>query len=462
MVPDNSLDGVLIDVTGGDSASPAKKPRARAPKAKSPADSKAKGAKTVRDGAAGKPKGRKKKIEVLQELVSEELPRGPSFPFDLNRVLALGSQCGLPTDRATRDELASQHGMLPSLDARHQTATDRASAKGATAESAMMAASAQADCSANRLAYSNSRSWGRDCAQEQQASAPPASSQEVPLSELSLRDRLQKVQCLLQQAGLSPAEAILGLSNPDALGAANASFAVRSPLSPGGTDVVFDGHVGSSDRTHDPDQAGAGMRIGSDCSPVPSLAHGITYDDLINLISPTPAPSAQALHVGTDDDNPLRPPTSTPQLSPHALDPPSQCIDTPVFASSPLAVVSHALLQQQQQDENDVESVDGPVNSDKVGKNSSDSLQQETPLQGKASCPQQGQSAALPAASPAASPMVAEPPCDGVSHGVQPSASCLQSPGSSAGEVSQHGKKKRSRSAITGLRLHCGRSSDLL
>ena len=468
----NSSDGILIDMTGAGSASPAKK--ARAPKAKSPADSKAKGARTVKDGAAGKPTGRKKQTEALKELAPEELPRGHSFPFDIDRVLALGSQCGLPTDRATRDELAGQHGVLHSPHARHQTAVDRASAvpsaKGATAESVMSTAAAQADCSANSPAYSNSRLWGCGCPQEQQASIGPASSQEVPLSELSLRDRLQKVQCLLQQAGLSPAEAMLGLTNPDALDAANASPVVRRFPGPGHADDLFHGHVGSHDPTHDPVQAGAGMHIGSDRSPVPNLAHGVTYDDLINLISPTPGPSPQASDAGTDNSISPRAPLLASQLSSVIGDPPSQCDDMLGYAISPLAVImtNHALSQQQQQeqqqqDECVAQSADGPVGSGKVGQHSLDSTQQEPPLQGKATCFQQGQSAASPRVSPAASPMVAEQSCDGIqlTQGLQSSASCQQSPGSSADEVSQHGKK-RSRSATTCPCMHRRHSSDLL
>ena len=474
--PVNCLDGVLIDMTGADSASPAKKPKARAPKAKSPADSKAKGTKTVKDGAAGKLKGRTKKTEALEALAPEELPRGPSFPFDINRVLALGRQCGLPTESAARDELAGQHGVLHSLDAGCQTAVESASAvpsaKGGTADSVMSTASAQADCFANSLAYSNSRMWGCDCAEEQQASVGPASSQEVPLSELSLRERLQKVQCLLQQAGLSPAEAMLGLglTNPDALDAANASPAVRGRHVSGEGSDLFHAHVGCQSSTHGPDQAGAGMHIGLDCSPVPNLAHGVTYDDLINLISPTPGPSPQASDAGTDNSIPPRPRLLAPQLGPLKVDPPSQCNDMLVCASSPLALISHVLLQQQEQQQHDecvVKSANGPISSGKVGQNSLDSTEQEPPLQGKATCFQQGQSAASPraspAASPATSPTVAEQPCDGLqlTHGVQSSASCQQSPGSSVDEVSQHGKK-RSRSATTCPFMHRMRSSDLL
>lgn len=454
MLPATS-DSVMIDMTGADLASPAKKSKTRAPKAKSPADSKAKGAKPAQDGAAGKLKGRKKKTEALEELPPEELPRGPSFPFDINRVLALGSRCGLPTDRAARDELAGQHGVVHSLDARQQTATDIASAiPSATAESVMTTASVQAGCSASSRARSNNNSWGCDCAPELQASAGPASSQKAPLSALSLRDRLQKVQCLPQQAGLSPAEAMLGLTNPDALDAANASPAVKH-VGRGDTDDLIHNHVGSHDPTDDADQSCAGMHMGSDCSPMPNLAHGITYDDLINLISPTGGPSPQASDAGTDNSTPLRAPLLDPQLHALKVNPCSRCADTPVYAASAPAFISHALSQQQQQDENVVESGDCPGSFDKVGANSLDSFQQQQPLQGKASCSQGGQSAAVP--------MKAEQACDGLplAHGVPSGASCQPSPGSSADEMSQHGKK-RSRSATFCLVMHCGCSSDLL
>ena len=274
----------------------------------------------------------------------------------------------------------------------------------------------------------------------------PASSQETPVSELSLHDRLQKVQCLLQQAGLSPAEAMLGLTNPDVLDAANASPAFRRPLGSGDTDDLFHGHMGNHDSTHDAD---AGMHIGPDCSPVPNLTHGVAYDDLIILISPTPGPSVQASDIATDNSLPSPAPLSASQLSPLKVDPPSQCNDILVYATSPPALVSHALLQeqqqqQQQQDEYLVGSTDAPTGSGKDIQNSYDSFKEEPVHQSEALRFQQQQAVALPAASS----MVAGQACDGVhlSHGGQPSASCQQSPASSADEVSQHGRK-RSRSA---------------
>lgn len=457
--PATSSDPNLIDMTGADPASPAKKPKAAAPKAKAPAKSQAKSAKTLKEGAEGKPKGRKKKTEALEELVPEgALLRGPSFPFDIHRVLALGSQCGLPTDQATRDELSGQHGMLRMPRACQKTAADPGSAIptaiGATAVSAS-SASAQADCWADNHACSDGRLCGSECAEQLQALAGSAGAQEVPLSELSLRDRLQKVQCLLRQAGLSPAEAMLGLASPDALDNAEASDAVRHTVSPTGTDGLFHGHVGSADPMQEADQDGSGTHTGSDRSPVPSLACGVTYDEcLINLISPTLGPSPQASHAGTDAGSPLGLPLSAPQLSPIELDSPSQSNCLPVCAASSLALVSHALLQQQQQQQGEHAGTpaDDPVSCGRVCQNSLHSSQQELLLPSETPCFQQDASGVLPAASPAALPAVAEQCCDvlQLSHGMQSSASCQQSPRSSMDEVSQHGRK-RSRLATSCL-----------
>ena len=246
----------------------------------------------------------------------------------------------------------------------------------------------------------------------------------------------------------------LGLTNPDALDAANASPAVKH-VGRGDIDDLIHNHVGSHDPTDDADQSCAGMYMGLDCSPMPNLAHGIIYDDLINLISPTGGPSPQASDAGTDNSTPLRAPLLDPQLHALKVNPRSRCADTPVYAASAPAFISHALSQQQQQDENVVESGDCPGSFDKVGVKSLDSFQQQQPLQGKASCSQGGQSAAVP--------MKAEQACDGLplAHGVPSGASCQPSPGSSADEMSQHGKK-RSRSATFCLVVHCGCSSDPL
>ena len=397
-----------------------------------------------------KPKARKKNAEALDALVPEECPKGPSFPFDINRVLALGSRCGLPTDQAARDQLAGQHGVLHSLDVLQQAVTDRAlpSASDRTAE-VEWSAPVHAGCPSISHTYGDNRCMDSDCAQEQHVSVGVGRTQEAPLSELSLRDRLHKVRCLLQQAGLSPAEAILGLANSDAADPANASTCVRR-LSPDSTHNSSHGHIGGEeDITYDPDRAAAGAHIGSASSPVPNLARGVTYEELISLISPTPGPVAQASDAAAGAGTPPQAPIFAPELSPPELDPPSPSDHTPTYATSPLPLFSHSLFQQQQQQQqNDcfVESAGSPVSPRKVGQSSLDSSRQELELQSGASDSHQDQ--------PADSLTIAEQHCDEppLIHCVQLSASCQQSPGSSADEVSQHGKK-RSRSATVNLPL---------
>ncbi|KAL3161568.1 hypothetical protein ABBQ32_010433 [Trebouxia sp. C0010 RCD-2024] len=455
-----STDTALIDMTGSELPSPAKKARGRPPKAKSPADSQAKKGKALKAGLESKPKGRKKKSEALEALVPEELPKGPSFPFDINRVLSLGSQCGLPMDRAARDELAAQYGVLHSLDASHITVSDTldamTSASGGTAEF-VGPASALSEPLCNSHEDSKHRCMDNGYAGQQQAWSD--TKQEVPLSELSLRDRLQKVHCLLQQAGLSPAEAMMGLANPDAnpnaVHTAKASAAVTCH-SPTSMDDLSQDHPGSHDLIHSPGRNGPGMHTGSDKSPVRELACGVTYDELISLISPTPGPSPQASVMATDAGSPLRIPLVAPQLSPS--NPPSQEHRTSVFVTSPLALVSHNLFQQQQQRRQDdqlVESIDSPGTACRSRQDSLRSFpEQELVSESQVPSPQQGLcfGTALPTETELCLDL--RQPTGG--DGVQSSASCQQSPGSSAGEVSQHGKK-RSRSLPRGRKQVAGK-----
>lgn len=440
-----STDSTLIDMTGSELPFPAKKARGRPPKAKSPADSQAKQGKASKAGVESKPRGRKKKSECLEALVPEELPKGPSFPFDINRVLALGSQCGLPMDRAARDELAAQYGVLHSPDASLTSVSGTPNAmtyaNGGTAE-LVGSGAAPGDLLCNGCEGSQNRFLDNGHAGQRQAWS--IAKQEVPLSELSLRDRLQKVHRLLQQAGLSPAEAMMGLADPDALQSARASASVTSH-NPHSMDDLSQHRPGSHDLIHSPGQDGAGMHIGLDSSPVRELASGVTYAELISLISPTPAPSPQASVMATDAGSPLRNPLLAPQLTPS--DPPSQRHRTHVFGASPLALVSHDLFQQQQQQQQDDQSVES-IDLGSPCKSRQDSLhsfqEQEPVSPSEVPNPQQGLyfGTALPTG--------AEQGLDGgqPTHGdgAQPSASCQQSPGSSAGDVSQHGKK-RSRSA---------------
>lgn len=427
----------LIDMTDdAEIASPAKKATARAPKAPKAAGSavearKPRAAAAV-EGQEAKPKGRKKKAEPLQELAPAQVLKGPSFPFDVDHVLALGSRCGLPADRAARDQLSAQHGTLPVLASHHQMpsgCTGNGLASGQAIEPA------NADCDNIRQVVQDVELL---CASP---AAGPDSTPAVPQSELPLRDRLQNVRHLLHEAGLSPSEAMLSLSSLAADDAAKASGAIICLTASNNTADPACGHMSGADSVG---QSDIDMHHSSDRMPVPDLAGGRTYDEVISLISPTPKSVRTALDRRIDEDSPLQPPFLTPQPGCPGGSPPSQLHPSLVNAISPLALGSQCLLQhnaRQSQQQQDGSSAQLAYSLESVGQSTqdrSDALQQQ---QHVTICSEVSESWKN---TEAGSAVAAEQRKAGseVDQSMHGSAGCHQSPVSSPSDASQHGKKR--------------------
>ena len=270
-------------------------------------------------GKAVKPKGRKQKAETVKELESAELPKGPAFAFEIEHVLALGSRCGLPMDKATRDKMSVQHhkeirwkqqqaqsalldsGEAPEI-SNQSIALDNTAQTGPSARTA-------APQVAFSGAYHPSRDSGMTSAAQQERW--PQESPPVADAELPLRDRLRKIQRLLLQAGLSPAQVLLAASTASHSKAAASTQDASSRLPAASTGDAAAGlskQQQQQDDTIDLSDAdlssiqlshGAGSSTeaagGSQSVSTPMWSHGVTYDEMICLVSPSPVPLHQQL-----------------------------------------------------------------------------------------------------------------------------------------------------------------------
>lgn len=324
-------------------ASPAKKPKRRAPKATAATaaqaassaaagaaaeiDSKAKAAKPSPKGKAVKPKGRKKAAEAPEQFEPAELLKGPAFAFEVDHVLALGSRCGLPTDRAARDAMSAQH----QTDWRQQEPQDSLSETYRAQETANTphpAASGGNIYTSRGEVTTKSMPHGEAC----------SPSPTVPVAELPLRDRLHKIQQLLLQAGLSPAQALLvahTASNSDPAATATAvhqgvtaASEVRSVRQQSADIATIDLRDADLALTRQQSDSSASTAAASPQDVTkPAWSHGVTYDELICLVSPSPAAPHQRLHASQhaesppllSDPQPLPASTLDSPQSPHAM-----------------------------------------------------------------------------------------------------------------------------------------------
>jgi len=463
--PDSTLapfaNSPLAEPANPSLASPAKKPRGRPSKsaaAAAAAQSASVATATAPSAEAGtetaalqaspkgkgvKPKGRKKKAEPVKELEAAELPKGPAFAFEIDHVLALGSRCGLPMDKATRDEMSVQHHREIRW-RQHQAqpalldSPKAPESSSAIARKQSVALDNTAQIGSAHVACSGAPDSSRDgvmISAPQQAGWPPVSPP-VPDAELPLRDRLRKIQALLLQAGLSPAQALLAAntaspskiaaSAQDASGSLNAASAVDPAAGVGkqqqqGDTIDLSGaDLSSTGLSH-----GAG---GSQSVSMPVWSHGVTYDEMICLVSPSPIPLHQQLDNSQVPGSPSLPLDSQPL----PVEPPN----------SPSAAPS--LLPQHEQ---------SPVQSLKsVELVSSSGPQKQSPSQQPASptAPNsngesritEGDTAQLDLQQDALSASVYTTDESELSHSMHVSASCQPSP-ASTGSIQQ--TKKRSR-----------------
>lgn len=176
-------------------------------------------------------------------------------------------------------------------------------------------------------------------AQHGEACSP---SPPVLVAELPLRDRLHKIQQLLLQAGLSPAQALLAAhtaSNSDPAATApavhlgvTAANAVRPARHQSDQQTEDSVTIDLSDadlpmtRQHSDSSASTAAASPQHVTK-PAWSHGVTYDELICLVSPTPAAPHQRLHASQHADSPpllsdpqhLPASTLHPPQSPHAM-----------------------------------------------------------------------------------------------------------------------------------------------
>jgi len=386
-----SANRTLAEPANPSLASPAKKPRGRPSKtaaaaaaqsasvATATAPSAEAGTETAAlqaspKGKAVKPKGRKKKAEPVKELESAELPKGPAFAFEIDHVLALGSRCGLPMDKATRDEMSVQHhkeikwkqqqvqsALLDSPKAPESSST--------IARKQSVALDNIAQTGSAHVAFSGAPNPSRDnimisaAQQEAWLSASPP----VPDAELPLRDRLHKIQHLLLQAGLSPAQALLAASPashskaaasaPDASSSLTAASVVDAAAGVG-KQQQQDDTIDLSDA--DPFRTGLTHGAGSSTAAAGSLSvstpmwsHGLTYDEMICLVGPSPVPLHQRLDDSKVPDSPSLPsdfqplPVDTPHSPPAAPSLLPQREQSPVQSHKSVELVSSSSPQKQ-------------------------------------------------------------------------------------------------------------------
>ncbi len=412
-----SANGTLAEPSNPSLASPAKKPRGRPSKtaAAAAAQSASVAAATAPSAEAGtrtaalqaspkgkavKPKGKKKKAEPVKELEAAELPKGPAFAFEIDHVLALGSRCGLPLDKATRDEMSVKHhreirwqqqqaqpALLDSPKAPESSSTL------ARKQSVALGNTAQTGCA--HVAYSGAPDSSRDSVM---ISAPqqagwPSESPPVPDAELPLRDRLNKIQALLLQAGLSPAQALLAASTAShtkaaasaqdtsslfaasssdaAAGVSKAAAAALDACSSLTTASAVDPAAGVSQQQQqddtfdlsDADLFSTGLAHGAGSSTAaagglqsvstPMWSHGVTYDEMICLVSPSPVPLHQRLDMGQIPGSPSLPsksqplPVDSPHSSPTAPSLLPQHEQSPVQSPESVVLVSSSSPQKQ-------------------------------------------------------------------------------------------------------------------
>ncbi len=388
-----SANSTLAEPANPSLASPAKKPRGRPSKtaaaaaaqsasvATATAPSAEAGTETAAlqaspKGKAVKPKGRKKKAEPVKELESAELPKGPAFAFEIDHVLALGSRCGLPMDKATRDEMSVQHHKeVRWKQQQAQSALlDSVKAPESSNQSVALDNSAQAGPAARtaapQVAFSGAPPPSRDGAvisAAQQAGWPPALPP-VADAELPLRDRLHKIQRLLLQAGLSPAQALLAASTASHSEAAasaqdaSSSLPAASPVDAAAglskqqqqddTIDLSDADLSSTGLSH-----GAGSSTaaagGSQSVSTPMWSHGVTYDEMICLVSPSPVPLHQRLDKTQVPGSPSLPSDSQPLPVEPSHSPPAapsllpQHEQSPVQSPKSVVLVSSSSPQKQ-------------------------------------------------------------------------------------------------------------------
>jgi len=326
-------------------------------------------------GKGVKPKGRKKKAEPVKELEAAELPKGPAFAFQIDHVLALGSRCGLPMDKATRDKMSVQHhkeirwkqqqGQSALLDS--PKAPESSSA---IARKQSVALDDTAQVASAHVAYSGAPDSSRDgvmISARQQAGWPPESPP-VPDAELPLRDRLNKIQRLLLQAGLSPAQALLAASTASySKAAASAQDASNSLPAASAVDAAA---VLSKQQQQDDtiDLSGADLSsirlshgAGSSSDAAGGLqsvstsmwSHGVTYDEMICLVSPSPVPLHQQQDNSQVPGSPFLPsdsqplPVDTPHRPPAAPSLLPQHEQSPVQSPKSVVLVSSCSPQMQ-------------------------------------------------------------------------------------------------------------------
>ena len=332
---------------------PARKPRGRPPKALTAATlAEASAAAAAAPAEAGKlvkpakatskaakevkPRGKKKKAGVMEQLEPAEQPKGPAFAFEIDHVLALGSQCGLPMVKAARDEMSVAHHAQMRLHEASHSLCDKCQASGSQE---------QVPVESGTLDRYDSTSEKGNV-----KTAP----QLLPIAELPLRHRLQKIQQLLLQAGVSPTQALLApntVSNSTS-GMTSASTTVQSMQQ-------RDTAIADHDFAHllrSEQQAKLGSKRderGFDHVTTPVWTQGVTYDKMICLISPSPSPVHQRLHTSQHSDPMLLPldaqrppldPSQTPTAVPEHPDQNYDQLHDPVGSISPFGP------QGQQQD----------------------------------------------------------------------------------------------------------------
>ena len=273
----------------------------------------------------------------------------------------------------------------------------------------------------------------------------------VAESDLPLRDRLQKIQQLLLQAGVSPVQA---LSATDAVSnspsAANAAGSVdharqqqqqRTVNAVAGVDYLSS----SSGLTFVEQQVASGSGAVADDSEAVTTpmweTHGVTYDEMICLVSPSPSPVQQRLQSSKHQDSLASPVDAEPSpgIRSEALQDPAsapgslvQQNHSPHQLRSPVSSVTPRGLQQEQQQQQ--------------------SFRSQLVLLGAHWNSQSRQSAerdTAQVASPQALSSASGQGTDGseseLSHSGVRAASCQQSPVSTG---STHQTKKRSRSVV--------------
>ncbi|KAA6426168.1 MAG: hypothetical protein FRX49_04020 [Trebouxia sp. A1-2] len=251
-------------------------------------------------------------------------------------------------DRATRDEMSVQHHR--DIRWKQQVAqlafSDSHTAPESSNQSVGLDNAAQTGPSARtaapQVAFSGAPHPSRDgvtISAAQQEECLPASSP-VPDAELPLRVRLNKIQRLLLQAGLSPAQALLAASTASHSKAAASAQDASSSLTAASAEDPVAGvgkqqQQGDTIDLSDAELSRTGLSHGAGSSSdaaggsrsVSTLvwSHGVTYDEMICLVSPSPVPPDQQLSKSQLPGSPSLP----SDCQPFPVDPPHSFLVAP-------------------------------------------------------------------------------------------------------------------------------------